>query len=63
MKKFILKRIIGGVLSIVAVVAIVMILIYSLMDRQLIFQSDALYMKKLSNEKTLYMYTKWEEYG
>ena len=42
MKKYLLKRIIGGLLSIVAVVAIVMILIYSLMDRQLIFQSDAL---------------------
>ena len=63
MKKYLLKRIIGGLFSIVAVVAIVMILIYSLMDRQLIFQSDALYMKKLSNEKERYKYTKWEEYG
>lgn len=63
MKKFLLKRIIGGILSIIAVVAIVMILIYSLMDRQLIFQSDPLYLKKLSNDKTQYMYSKWEEYG
>ena len=63
MKKYLAKRIIGGVLSIIAVTAIVMILIYSLMDRQLIFQSDALYLKKISNEKTTYMYSKWEEYG
>ncbi len=63
MKKYLAKRIIGGILSIIAVTAIVMILIYSLMDRQLIFQSDALYLKKVSNEKTTYMYTKWREYG
>ncbi|MCQ2421449.1 MAG: ABC transporter permease [Lachnospiraceae bacterium] len=63
MKKYLAKRIIGGLLSIIAVTAIVMILIYSLMDRQLIFQSDALYLKKVSNEKTTYMYTKWREYG
>ena len=63
MKKYLIKRIIGGAFSVFAVVAIVMILIYSLMDRQLIFQSDALYMKKLSNEKELYKYSKWEEYG
>jgi oligopeptide transport system permease protein len=39
MKKYLLKRIIGGLLSIIAVVAIVMILIYSLMDRKQIFKA------------------------
>jgi ABC-type dipeptide/oligopeptide/nickel transport systems, permease components len=63
MKQYLAKRIIGGLLSIIAVVAIVMLLIYSLMDRQLIFQSDSLYTKKLSNDKISYMYTKWDEYG
>lgn len=63
MKKYLLKRIIGGLLSIIAVVAIVMILIYSLMDRKQIFKADPMYMKKQSNEKVTYTYSKWEEYG
>ena len=63
MKKYLLKRIIGGLLSIVAVVALVMILIYSLMDRKQIFKGDPMYSKKQSNEKVTYMYSRWEAYG
>ena len=63
MKKFLLKRIIGGILSIIAVVAIVMILIYSLMDRQLIFATDNVYRNLGNNAKSIYKYQKWEEYG
>ncbi len=61
--KYLIKRIVTGLLSVIAVVAIVMILIYSLMDRQLIFSSDTLFSKQSSNTKTVYMYQKWEEYG
>lgn len=45
------------------VVVIVMILIYSLMNRTLIFASDPLYTRSLNNSKSTYRYTRWEEYG
>ncbi|MBR0207800.1 MAG: ABC transporter permease [Oscillospiraceae bacterium] len=63
MTKYVLRRILHGAISTIIVVALAMLLIYSLMNRQLIFQSDALYPKKLNNDKTSYMYSKWEQYG
>ncbi len=63
MGKYLLKRILHGVVSIIIVVAIVMTLIYSLLDRELIFNADNTYTRQTSNSKTAYMYSKWEEYG
>ena len=40
-----------------------MVLIFSLMDRTLIFAADGLYNKQNSNQKKVYRYRKWEEYG
>ena len=33
------------------------------MDRTLIFSTDPLYSKQLNNNKTVYMYSRWEQYG
>lgn len=63
MTKYLLKRLLRGVLSIIAVVAIVMILVYSLMNRMSIFTADSFYTHVKSNAKQKYMYQKWEEYG
>ena len=63
MTKYLLKRILRGILSIVAVVAIVMILIYALSDRMLIFSSDSQYSRLKSNEKIRYTYQQWEKFG
>lgn len=63
MTKYLLKRILHGLFSIVIVVAIVMILIYSLLDRKLVFAQDTNYQKQANNSKETYMYQKWEEYG
>lgn len=63
MGKYLLKRILHGVVSIIIVVAIVMVLIYSMLDRELVFVADNTYTRQVSNAKTAYMYTKWEEYG
>ena len=63
MAKYLLKRILFGVLSIVIVVAVVMIMVYSLMDRELIFASDASYSHRNNNAKIVYKYQKWEKYG
>ena len=63
MGKYLIKRLLHGLVSIVIVVIIVMVLIYSLMSRDKIFASDAAFIKVSSNEKEVYRYSKWEEYG
>ncbi len=63
MAKYLLKRILHAVLSVIAVVAIVMVLIYSLMNRDLIFAQDQTYTKTSNNAKQAYKLRKWEEYG
>ena len=63
MAKYLLKRLAFGLFSAVAVVAIVMVMIYSLMDRNLIFAQDPTYSHMSNNAKVTYKYQKWEEYG
>lgn len=63
MTKYLIKRVIHGAISIVIVVGIVMMLIYSLMDRNLIFASDSNYSHQKNNQKVTYRYQKWEDYG
>ena len=60
---YIIRRFLHGLVSVVIVVAIVMLLIYSLMDRQLIFATDNVYRNLGNNAQTVYKYQKWEEYG
>ena len=63
MTKYLFKRILHGLLSVVAVVAIVMILIFVFTDREKIFNGDTLYTKKINNEREIYCYSQWEKYG
>lgn len=63
MAKYLVKRILYGAISIIIVVAVVMILIYSLMNRDLIFANDASYTHQNNNAKIVYKYQRWEDYG
>lgn len=63
MTKYLLKRILHALLSVIAVVAIVMVMIYALLDRNLIFAADPVYSHQQNNQKETYKYRKWEEYG
>jgi oligopeptide transport system permease protein len=63
MTKYLIKRILHGIFSIIVVVAIVMIMIYSLLNRDLIFAADSTYSHQSNNQKEAYKYSKWEEYG
>lgn len=63
MAKYLVKRLLHGMISIVIVIAIVMVLIYSLMDRNLIFATDTNYTHQNNNQKVTYKYQKWEDYG
>ena len=63
MTKYLIRRILHGIFSVIVVVAVVMILIYSLMNRDLIFANDTNYTKQYSNAKTVYKYRMWSTYG
>ncbi|MBQ3866474.1 MAG: ABC transporter permease, partial [Clostridia bacterium] len=63
MTKYLLRRLLHGLISVVIVVAVVMLLLYSLTDREKIFGSDPLFSKKTSNVRITYKYEQWEKYG
>lgn len=63
MTKYLINRILRSLVSIVIVVGVVMLMIYSALDRNLIFAQDAQYTKVKENAKTVYCMQQWEKYG
>ena len=63
MGKYIIRRIFTGLLSVVIVTGIVMALVYSATDRNLIFANDPVFSKQKSNAKEVYKMQQWEQYG
>lgn len=63
MKKYMLKRILFAVFSLIAVVMVVMLLVYTCIDRSVIFQTDDTWNKKSNNDRALYEYVQYQKYG
>ena len=63
MTKYLVNRLLRGAFSIILVVAIVMVLVYSCLDRETVFASDSTYTHVRNNAKEAYKYQKWERYG
>jgi len=63
MTKYLLKRILRAIVSVLIVVAVVMVMIYSFLDKQSVFASDPVYNKQQGNGKQVYMMQQWERYG
>lgn len=63
MTKYLFYRILRGLLSVTAVVAIVMLLVYTCLDRELVFANDPVYSKQASNGREVYKMQQWERYG
>lgn len=63
MTKYLLLRFLRSVLSIVAVMAIVFTLIYSLIPKEYIFNQDSNLSKYSGDRKVTYMYQNYERYG
>ena len=51
MSKYLIKRIIRGLISVVIVVMAVMLLVYNAVDKTKIFMMDPLIQKKSNNDK------------
>ena len=63
MAKYLLKRLIRGLISVFIVVVVVMALVYSLIDKDYVFKGDQQLIKYQNNEKVVYKYSQWEKYG
>ena len=63
MTKYLINRILRSLVSVIIVVGIVMILIYSCLNRELVFANDPNYTHIKSNAKQSYMMQQWERYG
>ena len=63
MGKYLVKRILFSILSLIVVVGIVMLLVYTAIHRNVIFQTDDLWNKKNLNDRTMYEYSLYQKYG
>ncbi len=63
MGKYIVKRLIHGLFSVICVVLIVMVLVYSLLDRNKIFAGDPNYNHTQSNNRVTYEQSRFEAFG
>ncbi len=63
MTKYLISRILRALFSVVLVIAVIMIMIYTFLDREAIFNADPSYQKFLDNDKEVYKMQQWEKYG
>ena len=63
MTKYLISRILRALFSVVLVIAVIMIMIYTFLDREAIFSADPSYQKLLQNSKQVYKMQQWEKYG
>ena len=63
MKKYLTKRILFSIFSLLVVVMAVMLLVYTAISRDVIFQQDDMWNKKSNNDRIMYEYTMYQKYG
>ncbi len=63
MGKYILNRILRSLVSLVAIMTLTIVLIYSLMDRDTLVSKQPELSKKSNNDRISFKYQVWEEYG
>ena len=63
MKRYLGKRILFSIFSLIVVVATVMLLVFSVINRNVIFQMDDTWNKKSNNDRIYYEYTMYSKYG
>lgn len=63
MGKYILRRVLFALFSLLVVVMTVMLLVYSLIDRRVIFMADDVWNKRSNNEQAYYEYVQFQKYG
>ena len=63
MKKYMLKRILFSIFSLLVVVLLVMLLVYTCIERSTIFKTDDTWNTKSANDRTMDEYMQYQKYG
>ena len=63
MRKYMLRRILFSLFSLLVVITTVMLLVYNLIPRSAIFQTDDVWNKKSLNDRTIYEYAQYQKFG
>ena len=63
MNKYVIKRILYSIFCLFVVVMVVMLLVFTAINRSVIFQTDDVWNKKSNNDRTIYEYTMYSKYG
>ena len=63
MSKYLIKRILRALMSVVIVVAVIMTMVYVFLDKEAVFAGDPTYSKRKSNALQTYKMQQWERYG
>lgn len=63
MTKYLINRIIRSLISVMIVVGVVMVMIYSFLNKDSIFIKDPVWSKQKSNAKEIYQMQQWEQFG
>ncbi len=63
MKRYIFKRVLFSIFSLLVVVVLVMIMCYSLIEKSAIFQTDDTWNKKSNNDRGIYELVQYQKFG
>ena len=63
MTKYLINRIIRALISVVIVVGVIMLMVYTFLDKQSVFAADPVFTKQKLNGKEVYMMQQWEQFG
>lgn len=63
MKRYMLRRILFSLFSLLVVIAVVMLLVFTLIHRNVIFQTDDVWNKKTLNDRSVYEYQQYQRFG
>ena len=63
MKRYMLRRILFSIFSLLVVIIAVMLLVYKLIPRSSIFQMDDVWNKKSLNDRVMYEYAQYQKFG
>ena len=63
MTKYLINRILRALLSVIIVVGVIMVMVYTFLDKQSIFATDPVFTKQRLNGKEVYMMQQWEQFG
>ena len=63
MTKYLINRILRALISVIIVVGVIMVMVYTFLNKQSIFATDPVFTKQKLNGKETYMMQQWELFG